>query len=256
MLFEIDNRSAALGNRAAIPELSPAQKLAVLARALQSEGYADYHAGHISYRQPDGTFLVNPWELTWGEVRASDILHTDIDGNKLFGALTPSPALLLHYELYKVRPDVSVVLHHHPRFATVWACARRIPPVYSQFGAFVPDDLVLYDDYEADVSEASGDAARANVRALGDCSMILLANHGVLVVADSPEQALLRSAVLEQRCRIAWDLEAMGPGSGVPMPTAPAAELGRMFEEDLHGWPHFWEGLVRKQIVLDPTVLF
>ena len=38
-----------------MPDLSPRAELAVLARALYREGYEEHIAGHISYKQPDGT---------------------------------------------------------------------------------------------------------------------------------------------------------------------------------------------------------
>ena len=41
-----------------LPDLTPAQELALLARMLYREGYDDHLAGHITYKQPDGTFLV------------------------------------------------------------------------------------------------------------------------------------------------------------------------------------------------------
>jgi hypothetical protein len=43
-----------------LPELSPAQQLALLCRCLFVEGYNDHLAGHITYKQADGTFLVTP----------------------------------------------------------------------------------------------------------------------------------------------------------------------------------------------------
>ena len=58
----------------ALPELTPAQELALLCRCLYAEGYNDHLAGHITYKQPDATFLVNPFGLTWDEVKASDIV--------------------------------------------------------------------------------------------------------------------------------------------------------------------------------------
>jgi ribulose-5-phosphate 4-epimerase/fuculose-1-phosphate aldolase len=63
----------------ALPELTPAQELALLARCLFSEGYDDHLAGYITHRQPDGTFLVNPFGLTWDELRASDVMRMDAD---------------------------------------------------------------------------------------------------------------------------------------------------------------------------------
>src|SRR5207244_3309078 len=66
----------------ALPELTPAQELVLLARCLFAEGYDDHLAGHITSKQPDGTFLVNPFGLTWDELRASDVMQMDADGNE------------------------------------------------------------------------------------------------------------------------------------------------------------------------------
>ena len=66
-----------------LPTLSPRAELAILARALYREGYEEHIAGHISYKQPDGTFLVNPYHLRWDEVRAKHICRIDLDGKVL-----------------------------------------------------------------------------------------------------------------------------------------------------------------------------
>ena len=62
-----------------LPPLSPRQELAILARALYREGYEEHIAGHISYKQPDGTLLVNPYHLRWDEVRAEHICRIDLE---------------------------------------------------------------------------------------------------------------------------------------------------------------------------------
>src|SRR3954463_9718052 len=41
----------------ALPVLTPAAELALLCRMLHREGYDDHLAGHITYKEPDGTFL-------------------------------------------------------------------------------------------------------------------------------------------------------------------------------------------------------
>ena len=43
-----------------LPELTPQAELALLCRVLFKEGYNDHIAGHISYKQPDGTLLICP----------------------------------------------------------------------------------------------------------------------------------------------------------------------------------------------------
>ncbi len=43
-----------------LPELSAHAELALLARILWREGYDDHQVGHMTYRQPDGTYLALP----------------------------------------------------------------------------------------------------------------------------------------------------------------------------------------------------
>src|SRR5215210_1480777 len=62
----------------ALPPLTPDGELALLCRMLFREGYDDHLAGHITYKQADDTLLVNPWGLTWDEVRASDMMRIDL----------------------------------------------------------------------------------------------------------------------------------------------------------------------------------
>ena len=64
----------------AIPKLSARAELALLARILWREGYDDHQVGHMTFREPDGTYLALPLELGWNEVRASDVLRIDGDG--------------------------------------------------------------------------------------------------------------------------------------------------------------------------------
>src|SRR5271166_5741150 len=100
-----------------LPDLSPHQELALLARILFAKGYNDHLAGHITYKQPDGNFLVNPFGLTWGEVKASDVMTMDPDGREVAGKWTITPAIALHVELHKAREDVGVALHNHARWS-------------------------------------------------------------------------------------------------------------------------------------------
>src|SRR6201988_5500564 len=104
----------------ALPELPGAQELALLCRCLFVEGYNDHLAGHITYKQPDGTFLVNPFGLTWDEVTASDIMSMDADGNEIGGRWTITPAIKLHVERHRARDDTGEAIHNNSQWGTVW----------------------------------------------------------------------------------------------------------------------------------------
>lgn len=233
-----------------LPELTQQQELALLCRVLFKEGYNDHIAGHISFRQDDGTLLINPWELAWDEITGSDILRIDRDSNILEGHWNVTPAVNLHWEVYDARPDVNVILHNHPEWGSVWAGAKRVPPIYDQTSAQVDGDLLLFDEYGGTVNEGSDAASAAN--ALGnDAKWALLAHHGVMIVAKDCYQLHLRATTLEWRCKLAYHVEALGATEA--MGGAAADSVGGKI--DRRGFPFLWEAMARREIRLDPTVL-
>src|ERR1700721_3119277 len=112
-----------------IPDLTPREELVVLARALWREGYDDHLAGHITVNMGDGTLLCNPWLLLWAEVRPEDVIRIDLEGNLVEGDWPVPPGIPLHLELHKYRHDVTVAMHNHSRYGTVWADVGKVPPV-------------------------------------------------------------------------------------------------------------------------------
>lgn len=232
-----------------LPELSPQAELAMLARMLFREGFDDHLAGHITARQPDGTLLVNPWELTWDELRPSDILRIDMDGKVLEGSWTVTPAIPLHLELHRARHDITYAVHNHPYWGTIWADAHRVPPIYDQTSALVDGEVALFNEYEGNV--AGSENAKAAVAALGDSKWALLANHGVLVVGENIRQVHLRAITLEWRCRQAWHVEALGEGTSLKPDVANG--LGSLVDQ--FGFPHLFEAMVRRELRADPTFL-
>src|SRR5438477_10726954 len=232
-----------------MPELSPEAEVAVLARALCREGYDDHIAGHIAYLQPDGTFLANPFELPWDEVCASDIMRIDADGNVLSGEWSASRALRMHLALHRRRHDLLVSVHNHPRYATIWANHKRIPPVYDQTSSLIDHDIAIYEEWGGLVGE--WDAAEKVAASLGDGQCALLAHHGVFVAARSINEAYIRCMVLEWRSRQAWMVEALGKTD--PMPRANTDMMAQRI--DRVGYRALWEAMVRREIRLDPLVL-
>ncbi|MEO5841100.1 MAG: class II aldolase/adducin family protein [Acidimicrobiales bacterium] len=232
-----------------MPELSPQAEVAVLARALCREGYDDHIAGHIAYLQPDGTFLANPFELPWDEVRASDIMRIDGDGNVLSGKWSASRALRMHLALHRRRHDLTVSVHNHPRYATIWANHKRVPPVYDQTSSLIDHDIAIYEEWGGLVGE--WDSAEKVAAAMGDGQAALLAHHGVFVAARSINEAYIRCMVLEWRCRTAWMVEALGKAE--PMPRESADVMAQRINRV--GYRALWEAMVRREIRLDPFVL-
>ena len=237
------------GRHALLPKLTAQQEVALTCRMLSREGYNDHIAGHITVKQEDGTYLANPWELTWSELTASDILRLDQNGKVIEGEWNITPAINLHIDVHTTRHDVSVVIHNHPEWGSVWSAVGRVPPIYDQTSALVDTDPVIYNEYLGTVED--GEAGRAAAGALGQNKWALLANHGVLLVANNLRQAHLRAITLEWRSRMAWRVEMLG--GGTPLPAAVAAATGG--RTDANGFPFMWEAMAREEIRRDPSVL-
>lgn len=232
--------------------LSPEAELAVLSRMLYREGYNDHNWGHISYLQDDGTILLNPWEVPWDEMRASDVLRIDQDGNQLSGRWTVTPAIALHLAAHRLRQDAKVAIHHHSRWGTVWGALGELPDVYHQNGAQLGRDIALYNEYESDVTHA--EAAEQNVLAMGDRKAAILANHGVFVVAGSIKEAHVMCVSLEERARVAWHVKALGPDKGLPMKDKPIDSLVASIRAGRSG-NRFYHAMIRREILADAAVL-
>lgn len=232
-----------------LPELTPEGELALLARTLFQEGYNDHLAGHITYRQPDDTLLVNPFGLTWDEIRASDVMRMDKEGNELAGTWTITPAITLHVALHQLRPEVTVAVHNHSRWGTLWADLGRAPGIYDQTSALYHGDVAVYDEYWGPVDDY--DNARSAVESMGDADVALLANHGVFVLGRDIEQAYLRAMAFEWRCRQAWHIEAVG--GGVPMRPEVAANYGEFFNHT--NFLGLFPAMCRRELRRDPSIL-
>jgi len=230
---------------ALLPALTAEQELVLLARTLWQEGYDDHLAGHITYKQSDGTFLTNPWYLLWDEFGPADVVRIDIDGNVLEGKWPPAPGVHLHLAMHRVRDDVTVSIHNHPRWATVWADTRRIPCILDQSGALGGGKVVVVDEYEGTV--AAEEAARSAVTAMGDADIALLAGHGVFILGPDLPRAHLRAVSFAERCHRAALVEGLG-GAQELHPEV-SAMLGTA---EFDG---FWEAMARKELRRDPSVL-
>lgn len=237
------------GRKPLLPALSDRQQLALLCRVLSREGYNDHIAGHITLRLDDGSYLANPWELTWSELTASDILRLDAQGQVIEGEWNITPAIRLHMDVHEKRHDVRVVIHNHPEWSSVWSATGKVPPVYDQTSALVDTDPVVYDEYRGTVEQR--ELGNAVASALGQSKWALLANHGALVVGESIRQAHLRAITLEWRCRLAWRVQAFG--GGTPLSDAVIQATGA--RTDLNGFPFLWEAMCREEIRRDPGVL-
>ena len=113
----------------------------------------------------------------------------------------------MHQEIYRARPDVGGLVHTHSVYASAHAAARRaVPPVVEELAQVVGGAIEC-----APYARAGTDAlARAAAGALGDRNAVLLANHGLVGVGRTPQDALRVCIVSEQGAQIHSVARAIG----------------------------------------------
>jgi ribulose-5-phosphate 4-epimerase/fuculose-1-phosphate aldolase len=234
-----------------VPELTPRQELACAFRILAGGGFSENIAGHITMRHASGEGMwINPWGLWWEEITAGDLCRVDHDGHVLEGRWDVTPAFHIHTELHRRRPDAAVVIHNHPYHVTVLAALGLVPEMVHQTTAMFDGDLGFVDEYTGEVATADLGAELAG--RIGDKSVVILANHGVIVTGASVAEAVYRAATVDRQCRLMYDLVT----SGRPYTVLPGTFTEPMKRSLVERGPdYFWGGAVRQLLRQEPEVL-
>ena len=186
--------------------INMAEARADLAAALRLAARFDLHEGidnHFSLAvSPKGDrFLVNPYGPHWAEVTASDLLLVDQHGAILDGDLPLDPtAYNIHSRLHLQVPQARCVLHTHMPYATALTSVEggRIEPINQNALRFW--NTVAYDDdYNGLVLDH--DEGDRLCRAIGNKSVLFLANHGVIVAGATVADAFDTLYFLERTCQ-------------------------------------------------------
>jgi len=143
-------------------------------------------------------FLLAPFGLHWSEVKASDFMVLDFNGQILSGrGPVEDTALCIHLPVHRLAPRARCVLHTHMPYATA-LCMLENP----RLEMAVQSALTFYDDvaYDAAYNGLAFDRSEGErlARALGDKSVLMMANHGVLVVGETVPRAFERLYFLER----------------------------------------------------------
>jgi L-fuculose-phosphate aldolase len=186
------------------------QKLIDAGIVLEHNGHSDMTRGHISVRTPDdpGLFFMKPHSFGFDEMTVENIVTCDLGGAKVAGAAPRHSEVFIHSEIFRARRDVNCVLHSHPPYAVALSATTCQMRAYSQPGAFFVDGVGVYAD-TIDLIR-SPELGRGVAKALGGNKVVLLKNHGVVVVGSSIEETVIGAIMLENACRIQLLAEATG----------------------------------------------
>lgn len=218
-------------NRAIRAEMSPHEwalrvELAGYFRINAHLGWEDSINTHSTARVPGAEhhFLINPFGLRFSEVKASDLIKVDVDGNVIGESAHPvnHAGYVIHSAIHRQRPNARCVLHTHPVAGMVVAAmAHGLLPI----GIFALGfhNCLSYHNYEGASGEHNLSERERLAESLGPNNhAMIMRNHGLLTVGETLPEAFVWMYRLTKACEV-QALAQAGRGEFV-VPSEGAAE--------------------------------
>jgi ribulose-5-phosphate 4-epimerase/fuculose-1-phosphate aldolase len=202
-------------------------------RILFDQGIVDAF-GHVSARHDrDAARFLLARNVAPGQVTAADILEYRVDGAEPVRPDAPRGYLErhIHSEIYKARPDVMAVVHHHAPEVLPFCVAQgaRLRAV-CHMGGFLGGGPPLFE-----VRDVAGDASdllirnaalgAALARCLGPERVVLMRGHGSTVVAESVRVAVYRAVYTVVNARLLLQALPLGEVSALTPGEAEATRI-------------------------------
>ncbi|MBM3538959.1 MAG: class II aldolase/adducin family protein [Alphaproteobacteria bacterium] len=229
--------------------------LAACYRLIAHFRWTDMIYTHISARVPGEPdhFLINAYGLMFDEIKASNLVKVDHEGNLLDDPtdLGINPAgFVIHSAIHMVRPEIDCVLHTHTAAGMAVSSQKQGLLMLNQHSMRF-HNRVAYHDYEGvalDVDER--DRLQKN---LGDKYVLILRNHGLLTCGRTVREAFDFMYYLQRSC----EAQIVAQSAGVELilgGDAVAEKVAMQFERpNRPSAQRDWPALTRMIDRVDPS---
>lgn len=210
----IADRSA---RHALAPDWTPAERaarieLAAAYRSAAAEGLDDGVFNHFSLAVPgeEGRFLLKPFGPLFSEATASGLIKVDVDGRIIAGEGVWEPtAFHIHSRIHRAVPRARCVMHTHMPYVTAQTSLSdmRFLPINQSSTRFLKRTAYLEDYGGLVLDAAEGDRV---VATFSEKDVLLMANHGVMVIGPTVAHCLYDLHYIEIAARDQWNAMATG----------------------------------------------
>ena len=223
--------------------------LAALYRLVAHHRMTDLIYTHISARLPgpDHHFLINKYGVMFHEMRASDLVRIDLDGNVVQpdgqSERVNAAGFTIHSAIHMARPDLMCVAHTHTSAGiAVSAQKHGLLPISQHALKFYGH--LAYHGYEGIALDL--DERDRLVADLGEHRAMILRNHGLLACGRSIPEAFMELYFLERACQ-AQVAALAGGGELVLPPEAVRVHTAAQFNQEgaLDHAAMLWQSVLR-----------
>ena len=194
-------------------------QLAAAYRIFDHLGWSELIYNHISLRVPGeaGCYLVNPFGLHYREVCASNLVKVDARGEIVGHSDWPvNPAgITFHGAIHATLLGAHCVMHVHTT-PTLAVCCLEDGLSFTNFYAAQLWGKVAYHDFEG-ITVRADEGARILASA-GDKPVLLLRNHGPVVIGATLSQAFSLMWLVQRACEVQVASQGLGALRSIPVP--------------------------------------
>jgi ribulose-5-phosphate 4-epimerase/fuculose-1-phosphate aldolase len=174
-------------------------------------GWSEMIYNHITVKVPgdEHHFLINPYGLHYKEVTASNLVKVDIEGNIVEDTeYRVNPAgIVIHTAIHAARPDVQCIAHTHTNAGMAVACTQEGLRTDNFYSALLHNQIAYHDFEGITVNEDEKPRLIAN---LGDKSLMILRNHGLLAGGRTIPEAFQNLWAMERACQVQVTTDSTG----------------------------------------------
>jgi ribulose-5-phosphate 4-epimerase/fuculose-1-phosphate aldolase len=192
-------------------------ELAACYRAFDWLGWTELIYNHITARVPgpERHYLINPYGLWYNEVTATNLVKINVAGDVLDGSTYPvnRAGFVIHSAIHEARADAHCIIHTHSTAGSAVSCKKE-GLRYDNFYSALLYGKVAYHDFEG-ITTDTAERSRL-VASLGANPVLILRNHGLLVVEPDVSAAFSTYWTLQRACEIQAATDAMS-GDNLPI---------------------------------------
>jgi ribulose-5-phosphate 4-epimerase/fuculose-1-phosphate aldolase len=155
-------------------------ELAAMYRIFDYLGWSEMIYNHITVKIPgiDNQFLINPYGLHYSEVKASNLVKVDINGNVI---------------------DAHCISHTHTTDGMAISCQEE-GLRHDNFYSVLLYGQIAYHEFEG-ITVDPGEKKRL-VSSLGNKNLLILKNHGLLVCGRNIPETFIQTWGLQRACEV------------------------------------------------------
>jgi HCOMODA/2-hydroxy-3-carboxy-muconic semialdehyde decarboxylase len=220
------------------------RELALANRMVANEGVLDAF-GHVSMRHPENP---NRYFLSRSRspqlVEVDDLIEYDLDSQPIREpGVGQYSERVIHGEIYKARPDVMSVCHHHsPAFMPLLATGTDYVPIFhlGAVGGIKPPYWDQQDEFgDTNMLVMKPEEGASLARALGKDWMVLMRRHGVTVAGVSVRDCVFRSIYASRNAE--YQVQALAIGNNVASLSRGETDLCGKISAQTTGLVRAWE---------------